>query len=168
VAVSLGVLCPVAVAVAVAVAQAAIPKPGARFKGSGKLYANNAPTWHRAGNTSFALSFKVSANGRRMTGFRGAYAAYCGIRSAAVTAKFINVSRNGSFGYRFSVPTRAANRKVTGRVYVSISGRFTFPTSATLSYLVNYGGSHDRSPYSTAHPTKLGCASWVRATAHAA
>jgi hypothetical protein len=141
------------------------PKHGASFKGTGRLYTNNAPTWRRSKTEQ--LSFTISADGRRILGFHGYYSSYCNVPMSTVSAAYLNVTSAGTFSYRFSALRRDPAGHVNGRTYASISGRFTSARTATLSYLVNYGGLHDRTPYDTSKPHALGCAAWVRGTAHA-
>jgi hypothetical protein len=149
--------------VAVPIAPAATPKPGASFAGTGTSYANNAPTWHRA-STKTPFSFKTNSTSTRIISFNGQFSAYCNVPSANVTAAFMTVAKSGAFSYRFAIP-RKFRGKTIGRTYVWIYGTFKSSRTASLSYLVNIGGLHDKDPYDTGKPSALGCATWVRGTA---
>jgi len=157
-------------------AQAALPPGHAAFAGSGSIYYNNSPHWVRAQGA--AISFGISPDRRRIIDFYGTYTYYCGGGSSYVKARYITISRQGTFRYDFNVPDRAANGHVYGRVYVSIYGHFLHGGKrAEVDYLVDVvqpdresiGGHHSRvkHPYSPRQPLALGCASWVRGSAHA-
>ena len=146
------------------VALASSGKPGT-YGGTGKDYMNNALTWAAEATSQF--SFQVPAGGREITNFRGAFSYYCGGGSSFVTAKSIPVIPSGSFSYQFSV-ANVVNGKSYGRNYVWIAGSLD-GSSASISYLFDSVGTGTKvpKPYDTAHPHKLGCASWVKGTAHA-
>ncbi len=142
-------------------------KPGAAYSGTGKDYMNNAPSW--AAEATGAFSYRVSASGREITDFRGGFSYYCGGGKSFVSAKSIVVSPSGSFSYRFNV-ANIVNGKSYGQNYVSIAGSFTDDgSSASISYLFDSVDTNAKvpDPYDTAHPRKLGCASWVKRTARA-
>ena len=151
-----------ALAMAAPVASAVMPISGARYSGKGEDYLNNAPKWRAS--ASEAVSFKVSANRRRLVGFKGRFFYYCGSRTATLSAAYIDVTRAGTFDYRFTQQTPSG-----GADYAEIKGRFVGSgNSAQLSYLVDYSeGKKISQPYSTANPGALGCASWTRATVRA-
>jgi hypothetical protein len=147
---------------------AASPKPGASYRGTGKDYLNNAPTW--TDESTGRISFVTSADGAAVTHFKGTYYYYCGAGTADVTETRMPVSKSGRFGTKFSQKTKGPTGAVTGTAYVSISGRFEKGGSkASVSYLVDvvFTGGHVSHPYSTRHPKALGCASWVRGTVKA-
>ena len=150
--------------IASGVALASTVKPGT-YAGTGKDYMNNAPSWAAEATSQF--SFQVSAGGREITNFRGAFSYYCGAGSSFVTAKSIPVTPSGLFSYQFSV-ANVVNGKSYGRNYVWIAGRLD-RSSASISYLFDSVGAGTKvpNPYDTAHPHKLGCASWIKGTAYA-
>jgi hypothetical protein len=156
----------VGVLAAVPVALASQPRANAAFTGTGTTYANNAPKWHRQNGAPAPFSFKTNANGTRVTSFKGQFSAYCGVPSASVTAAYMTVSKRGTFSYKFSTP-RVFRGKAVGRTYVWIYGKFSSSRTASVAYLINISGLHDKHPYDTAKPRSLGCATWVRGTAHA-
>lgn len=143
-------------------------KGGVLYSGSGADYLNNSPRWIREAKGS--ISFKTSSDGRRIEDFKGTLSFACEIGTSYVSAKYLQVSRTGSFSYRFSSPTKAADGRVYGHQYVAIYGRFLSPAKrASVGYLVDEvvkekPVSH---PYDTAHPSALGCASWVRGVVYA-
>jgi hypothetical protein len=154
-----------ATAVLVADAVARAPDPGGTFFGTGRLYENTSAKWKREAGAP-ALTFQVNRSGTRLVKFSGEFNAWCGVSGATVSAGYLTVKGDGSFSYRFS-RVRSQNGKAVGRTYVWIWGRFTGAHSASVSYLVNYGGLHDRDPYDARKPAKLGCASLVRGSAEA-
>jgi hypothetical protein len=144
------------------------PKPGARYKGTGKDYMNNAPKWTAEGTGK--ISFAISTDGTAVIDFKGTYSYYCGAGSDDVTERRISVSKTGSFALEFSQPIKGPNGKVNSTAYVSIAGAFEKGgKDASVSYLVDYvfKGTKVKHPYSTKHPRALGCASWVRGTVKA-
>jgi hypothetical protein len=149
------------------VALAALPRASTHFTGSGEMYMNDAPHWNRSGREP--SSFRSSANGRRLLSFRGGYAYYCGGGSGTITARYIDVSKRGTFDYRFSVPSHGPNGQVVGRTYVRIYGAFSSRTHASVNYLFDFvsTGQKIAHPYSPSNSRALGCASWVRGSAHA-
>jgi len=158
----------VAVLVIASNALGASPKPGARYKGTGKDYMNNAPKWTAEGTGK--MSFAISADGAAVTGFKGTYSYYCGAGSDDVTETRMSVSKSGRFAAKFSQPIKGPNGKVNSTAYVSIAGKFEKGgKDASVSYLVDYvfTGARVKHPYSTKHPKALGCASWVRGTVKA-
>ncbi|MGH2865914.1 MAG: hypothetical protein ACRDJX_11800 [Solirubrobacteraceae bacterium] len=148
-------------------ALASLPDSGGAYRGSGRDYMNNAPSWTREATAK--VSFRTSVNRRRILDFRGSYSFYCGAGTSDITARWIAVSRSGHFRYDFKTPNRLSNGAIEGADYVAIEGAFADGgRSATVSYLFNYEDTAPTSgsPYSTANPHALGCASWVRATVH--
>ena len=158
----------VAVLVIASNALGASPKPGARYKGTGKDYMNNAPKWTAEGTGK--IGFAVSADGAAVVNFKGTYSFYCGAGSNYVTERRMSVSKSGRFAAEFSQPNKGPNGKVNSIAYVSIAGAFeNGGKDASVSYLVDYvfTGTKVKHPYSTKHPKALGCASWVRGTVKA-
>ena len=142
-------------------------KPGASYSGTGKDYMNNAPSW--AAEATGQFSYRVSASGREITNFHGGFSYYCGGGKSFVSAKSIAISPSGSFSYRFSL-ANIVNGKSYGRNYVSIVGTFIGKgAAASIAYLFDSVSTNApvSDPYDTTHPHKLGCASWVKGTAHA-
>ena len=146
------------------VALASTGNPGS-YGGTGQDYMNNALNW--AAEATGQFSYQVTAGGREIRNFRGAFSYYCGGGKSFVTAKSIAVSPSGLFSYRFSV-ANVVNGKSYGRNYVQIAGTLMGST-ASISYLFDSVGAGTKvpNPYDTAHPHKLGCASWIKGTAHA-
>jgi hypothetical protein len=157
----------VAGALTAASALAASPKPAAVYRGTGKDFMNNAPRWTDEGTGK--ISFKTSGNGAAVVNFKGTYSYYCGAGTTNVTERVMHVSKQGTFGARFSQPIKGPNGKVSSVAYASISGAFETGGGASISYLVDYvfPGARVKHPYSTSNPKALGCASWVRGTARA-
>lgn len=145
--------------------RAARPRRGARYSGSGADYLNNSTNWLKQG--SGHISFKTSHSGRRVLDFRGTLSFSCEIGSSSVSAKYLKVSRAGSFAYRFNFPTRTSAGKVYGREYVAIYGHFlAHGRRASVGYFVDEVVKEKPvpHPYDTAHPRALGCSSWVQGT----
>lgn len=158
----------VAVLVIASNALGASPKPGARYRGTGKDYMNNAPKWTAEGTGK--ISFAISTDGAAVIDFKGSYSYYCGAGANDVTERRISVSESGRFALEFSQPIKGPNGKVDSTAYVSIAGTFEKGgEDASVSYLVDYvfTGTKVKHPYSTKHPRALGCASWVRGTVKA-
>ena len=151
--------------IASAVALASAAKPGT-YAGTGKDYMNNVRNWAAEATSQF--SFQVPAGGREITNFRGAFLCYCGGGSSFLTAKSIP-----SQPVRLVlVPVQRCEpgeRQVVRPNYVWIAGSLAGSSSASISYLFDSVGTGNRvpNPYDTAHPHQLGCASWVKGTAHA-
>ena len=143
-------------------ALAAAPPRNHSFSGSGKDYWNQGSSWVRHGSGSF--SFKTSGPGfyEYVTHFVGTYRNRCNGGTLHVKATNMVIHHNGSFGFHFK-------RKFSGSTaYVKIWGAFKGNgRSASVDYLVDFvkNGQHVNNPYDTAHPGRLGCASWVRGTA---
>ncbi|MHB8491279.1 MAG: hypothetical protein ACYDA6_03555 [Solirubrobacteraceae bacterium] len=152
-------------------AVAAEPKASVRYTGTGADYMNNAPHWAR--EATGKISFKTSADRRRIVDFRGTYSYYCGGGTSYIKAAYLNVDSKGRFAYDFSFPNRLASGKTEGRIYAAISGQFLGDGStARVSYLADAvftgaGAKPVHEPYSTKDPGKLGCASWVKGTVRA-
>lgn len=153
---------------ATAGALAAIPKGGAVYTGKGKDYMNNAPKW--TSEATGTISFDTSADGAKVTNFKGTFSYYCGAGTSDVTQKTMDVSNSGTFGAHLSQPDKGPDGKVEGEAYATISGKFTGDgAEASVAYMVDFvfTGSKVAHPYSTKNPKALGCASWVKGTVRA-
>lgn len=155
-------------AVGASTALAALPLNRDHYRGHGPLYTNKTGVWKKG--TTETVSFRTARTGRTLLRFRGNFATWCGGSGFYVTARELYVSRRGIYSYRFRLPNRTATGKVNGRDYYWIYGRFfDGGHKAYVNYLFDYvaSGTRVRRPYDTAHPARLGCASWVRGVARA-
>ena len=152
------------------VADATRPLPGKRYAGTGVDRLNNGPHWMSFRSLPHEpFHFTVAPQGNTVLAFQGRLYFYCGASTATVSASGIPVGAKGAFSYHFSVPTRQANGKISGRTYVSIAGSFANRGQvAHVSYLVVFGKVHPaHDPYTAAGAYRDGCASWVKGTATA-
>ena len=124
----------VALAVA-ALTWAAQPKPATHFSGRGKLCENNAAGGRYtncSGHDQF--SFQTSSTGSRVRAFKALIGPfYCGGGSSTIKVKSMKVGAKGSFSKRFSGPNIAFGKR-NGTYHVKVRGRFTSPSTATVSY----------------------------------
>jgi hypothetical protein len=142
-----------------AVAIAAAPAHNKPFSGSAPDLLNKSKQWKKEATATF--SFKTSANGGRIVGFKGSYSYSCGA-NATLSAGYVTVASDGRFNYPFTVHFK------NGTFYAEIYGTFLAGgKSAQVNYIVDFvaKGKKVRHPYDTRHPESLGCASWVRGTA---
>jgi hypothetical protein len=141
------------------IASGATPPASSRFSGTGGNYRNQSSSWVRHGTASF--SFRISSRnyspGRRyVDDFRGTYSTACSSHTLRLSATGIPVHKNGTFVLRFH----------DSGAWVKIWGAFRGQGGrrANVNYLANFSRSQSDNQRS---PGSLGCAAWVRGTAHA-
>lgn len=139
------------------VASGATPPFGQRFSGTGGNYWNEGSSWvrHGTGTYRFRISRSSYSSNPYVTNFHGTYTTACSGRTLRLFAGSIRISERGRFSFRFH----------SSGAYVKIWGVFTGNgRKAKVNFLANF--SHSRN-YNQHKPGALGCAAWVRGTAHA-
>ena len=143
-------------AAAATAASGTAPPFGQRFSGNGGNYRDEGSSWVRKGTGSF--SFKTSSQGysakHYLQNFRGTYRTACTGHTLQVRVGAIPVRRDGSFVFRFH----------DSGAWVKIWGSFGGTgRRASVNYLANFSSTKS---YDQRSPGSLGCAAWVRGTAH--
>jgi hypothetical protein len=155
----------VMLAVAGGTAYAAAPKPDRPYSGSLSDYLNNGTQWTKAAKRK--ASFMISADGKQVLNFSGAFYYYCGASNGAITAAAVTIDPHGRFRATSSAVARSGGT-VTGTNYYMLAGHFIrHGKAAVVSYLDDfvYAGKTVAHPYGTAyHPSTVACESWVHGT----
>ena len=120
-------------------ALAALLRPSSHYAGRGKVCEDNTPH-NRYTNclpkrADDRFSFRTSPTRRHVTGFAGTIGPFfCGGGTETIKVKAMAVKPDGRFSDSFSVPNRGPNGQVNGTSHVTVRGRFTSATSATVFY----------------------------------
>ena len=124
----------VAALVAAAVAMAAKPVKGATYTGT---------IVRSVGNSSFPISFKVSKNGKTVSGFKLAndYPIYCqgGGFPTLGTGRAAKISKKGTFMEK--LPLKSVRSPGTGEGSVIITGKFAGHGSVSGKVKTDIGGT---------------------------
>lgn len=140
------------------VAFGATPPFGQHFSGKGGNFWNEGSSWVRHGTATFR--FRVSHKNYSTTpyvlNFRGTYTTPCIGQTLRVGVGAMRISPKGKFSTKFH----------SSGAWVKVWGVFKGKNDAKaqVNYLANFSNSKN---YNQNNPGSLGCAGWVRGTAHA-